>query len=161
MADDGTVLTVFVASPGDVAHERAFVRTFLESTLPKQLAHPGRQVHFQVVSWDHPEDRTPMLAHLTPQEAVIESKPRPAGCDIVVVILWSRIGTKLDPAKFQKPNGGGDYESGTEWEFEDAIGSPSKPDVLVYRRADPPPIDVMKGSFRDDVEFGRSEPGGA
>ena len=64
-----------------------------------------------------------MLASLTPQEAVNRFGAQPSECDIVVVVLWSRMGTRLDPAAFGEKPGGGPYLSGTEWEFEDAWGA--------------------------------------
>ena len=96
MARGGSSITlrVFLASPGDVPDERAFVREFLESTLKKDPLLPGR-VTFDVVSWDDPHANTTLPAHLTPQQAVIRYKGRPADCDIVVVILAARLGTHL------------------------------------------------------------------
>jgi hypothetical protein len=55
--------------------------------------------------------------HLTPQEAVNRSLSKPSQCDVVVVILWGRMGTPL-PESYKKPNGTL-YLSGTEWECED------------------------------------------
>src|SRR5262249_13241846 len=52
-----------------------------------------------------------------------------------IILLWSRMGTRLPPS-LQKP-GGGTYESGTEWEYEDARQAGK--DVFVYLKADPPP----------------------
>ena len=78
---------------------------------------------FDVVSWDDPDAPNPMPAGLTPQEAVNRFGPRPSECDIVVVVLWSRLGTPLDLSVFGEKPGGGPYLSGTEWEFEDAWGA--------------------------------------
>ena len=77
-----------------------------------------------------------MLATETPQDSVNAARPRPATCDIVIVILWSRMGTPL-PDSVRKPNGE-PYLSGTEWEYEDAVNSPEqpRPEVLVYRRTE-------------------------
>ena len=96
MAGAGPPLTlrVFLASPGDVAEERAFVRDYLDAILPNDPLLQGR-AGFKVVSWDHPHAGTPMPAHLTPQEAVIRFKDRPSDCDIVIVILAARLGTHL------------------------------------------------------------------
>jgi hypothetical protein len=134
------IVHVFLASPGDVPEERAFVRHYLESILPNDafLEHRAR---FEVVSWDHPHAATPMPAHLTPQEAVIRYKRRPADCDIVVVILAGRLGTHLSLDALQRPDGSA-YLSGTEWEFEDAWNASPRPDILVYRRKDIPPIEL-------------------
>ena len=45
----------------------------------------------------------------------------PSNADIVVCILWSRLGTPLSE-DFRRPDGSR-YGSGTEWEFEDAARS--------------------------------------
>ena len=131
LAESTPTLTVFIASPGDVAEEREFVREFLESILPLDPL-VRAPVAFRVVSWDHPSAGTPMLASLTPQEAVIRFKGRPADCKIVIVILAGRMGTPLGPA-FNRPDGSRPC-SGTEWEYEDAWQAIPRPDILVYRK---------------------------
>ncbi len=88
----------------------------------------------EVVSWDDPEAPVPMLATITPQQAVGLSLPMPADCDVTIVILWSRIGTPLEELKAD----GTAYLSGTEWEFENARRA--KKPVLLYRRTTPPPV---------------------
>ena len=143
-------LRVFLASPGDVGDERAFVHHLLERVLPKDPGLEGR-IGFDLVSWDDPHAPTPMPAHLTPQEAVIRFKGRPADCDIVVVILASRIGTHLDLGTFKKPDGSA-YVSGTEWEYEDAWGATPRPEILVYRRRDVAPIDPRVPGARARLE---------
>jgi tetratricopeptide (TPR) repeat protein len=142
MAGDVSPLTlrVFLASPGDVPDERACVREFLESILPNDPWLPGR-VTFRLVSWDHPHASATMPAHLTPQEAVIRYQGRPADCDIVLVILAGRLGTHLAAAALRRPDGT-DCLSGTEWEYEDAWNAQPRPDILVYRRTDIPPLDM-------------------
>src|SRR3954452_23115761 len=95
-------LRVFLASPGDVSDERALARRLLKDELPYRPFLRGRVV-FDVVSWDDPAAPTPMLASLAPQEAVIRFGPKPSECDIVVIILWSRLGTHLDMSRFRKP----------------------------------------------------------
>jgi hypothetical protein len=44
------------------------------------------------------------------------------------------MGTPLPP-EYRKPNGAL-YLSGTEWEYEDALGADPQPDILVYRRTE-------------------------
>src|SRR3954452_5150686 len=129
-------LRVFLASPGDVADERALVRRLLKDDLPVDPFLRGR-VTFDVVSWDDPAAPTPLPARLTPQEAVIQFETRPSKCDIVIVVLWSRLGTHLDLSKFQRANGE-PYLSGTEWEYEDA--RKGKADIFIYRRTEEPMV---------------------
>ena len=122
-------LRVFVSSPGDVSAERALAFQLLER-LPYDPLLRGRTT-LETVAWDMPGGGAPMLATVTPQEAIDRELPKPSQCDIVVVILWARIGTPLPNAS--KPDGT-PYLSGTEWEYEDALRSDTKPPILVYRR---------------------------
>ena len=133
-------LRVFLASPGDVGEERAIAREIL-SQLPYDALIDWK-VAFEVVAWDQPGSGPPMLATMTPQAAIDAGLPRPSDCDIVVVILWSRMGTPL-PGSVRKPDGT-PYRSGTEWEYLDAYLASQhrgKPMLLVYRRMPPCPLD--------------------
>ncbi len=133
-------LHVFLSSPGDVPEERALVLQLLKAELPYDPLLRDRSVTFDVVSWDDPASPTPMPAGLTPQEAVIRFGRKPSECNIVVVVLWSRLGTHLDLATFGEKPGGGPYLSGTEWEFEDAWNAQKRPEILVYRRMERPKV---------------------
>ncbi len=67
---------------------------------------------------------------------------RPSESDIVVVVLWWRLGTLLPPEQYQGALTGGEV-TGTEWEFEDAFAAyqaSGKPDLLFYRRNGAPEI---------------------
>jgi tetratricopeptide (TPR) repeat protein len=133
-------LRVFLASPGDVAAERQAARELMQIVLPKDPLLPCR-VTLEVVAWDDPAASTPMPAHLTPQEAVIRFKTRPAACDIVLVILRARMGTLLDVSSLKKPDGSA-YLSGTEWEFEDAWNATPRPEIMVYRCNNVPAVQL-------------------
>jgi hypothetical protein len=111
------VIRIFLSSPGDVAEERTLARQFVDSELPRMPYF--RKAKFELISWDNPAAWIPMLATETPQDSVNAARPRPANCDIVIVILWSRMGTPL-PDNVRKPDGA-PYLSGTEWEYEDAV----------------------------------------
>jgi hypothetical protein len=129
-------LRVFLASPGDVADERALARRLLKDELPYDPLLPNG-IMFRIVSWDNPAAPTPMPARLNPQEAVIRFAGRPSDCDIVIIVLWSRLGTHLELTKFQKADGD-PYLSGTEWEYEDACKG--RPKILIYRRTEEPKV---------------------
>ena len=58
-----------------------------------------------------------MEAGLTPQEAINRGIAKPSECDLVIVILWSRMGTPLPP-EYTKPDGTTSL-SGTEWEYHE------------------------------------------
>lgn len=140
------LVRIFLSSPGDVAEERKQARELIDSELMKRPPLSGR-LALQVIAWDDPAAPIPMLATETPQESVNATRPRPANCDIVIVILWSRMGTPL-PDSILKPDGAR-YLSGTEWEYEDAVNSARTPPpkVLVYRRTEKPKLDI------DDPDF--------
>jgi formylglycine-generating enzyme required for sulfatase activity len=126
-------LKIFLSSPGDVAEERALAVQVIERLNYDPLL-SGR-ITLKPIAWDMPGSGAPMLATVTPQQAVNDGMPTPAQCDIVVVIFWTRMGTPLPP-EYTKPDGSR-YLSGTEWEYLDAVNHAREhgtPDVLVYRR---------------------------
>jgi hypothetical protein len=96
---------VFLSSPGDVKEERELARDLIKAVLPVNEWVRDR-LTFDVFSWDDPASSTPLPAHLTPQEAIDRGLIRPSQCDVVVVLLWSRMGTPLK-------HDGKDYMSGT------------------------------------------------
>jgi hypothetical protein len=133
-------LKVFVSSPGDVRAERTLVATVLDE-LQKDHAWRG-DFTFQVFRWDDDDAATAMDARQTPQESV-EEAIKPSQCDIIVVILWSRMGTPVSSPR--RPDGT-QYESGTQREYEEALNNGKGP-VLVFRRLDKPQIDL------DDADY--------
>src|SRR5262249_11472024 len=94
---------------------------------------------FDVYSWDDPNASMALPAHLTPQQAIDLALIRPSACDIVIVVLWSRMGTPLEQE-------GKRYLSGTHYEFEEALAQAIQtggtPTVFLYRRTQKPQIDV-------------------
>lgn len=126
---------IFLASPGDVNTERGIARDVIEQ-IRNELRFRD-YLDIKVVAWDQPGAGVAMEAGLTPQEAIKRGLQQPKDCDLVVVILWARIGTPL-PNDYRKADGSR-YRSGTEWEFLNAIegfreqGSPS---VWLYRRTE-------------------------
>jgi hypothetical protein len=154
--EQAPVVRIFLSSPGDVAAEREIARELVERELQKHPSYSGLKL--QVIAWDDPDARIPMLANETPQESVNNARPRPSTCDIVIVILWARMGTPL-PETIRKPDGER-YLSGTEWEYLDAINSPRnpKPEVLVYRRTEEPMISIRDPNKKEKEEqFDRVE----
>lgn len=138
-APDGGLprISVFLSSPGDVADERDLARRVLRR-LAKERSFAGR-LQIEEVSWDDPDKPVAMDAHLAPQENINRRRGKPSECDLVAVILWSRLGTPTrlmdDP---DKPDGTL-YNSGTQWEFQDAITAAertSKPTVWLYHRTE-------------------------
>ncbi len=94
------------------------------------------------VDWTDRRARTAFLATLAPQQAIERGLPSPDKCGIVVVILWSRMGTPLDPAASRKPDGTA-YLSGSEYEYEIAMARArvsSRPRVMIFRRTKAPSV---------------------
>jgi hypothetical protein len=138
-----TTYRIFLSSPDDVAVERTALRDLLLGLARGPFVR-GR-VHIDVVSWDDPHAPAPMDARYTPQQAVDRSLPMPADCDLTVVLLWGRMGTPLA----EKKADGTPYLSGTEWEFENALGA-DKP-VLVYRRSEKVLLDPDAADFEEKL----------
>jgi eukaryotic-like serine/threonine-protein kinase len=118
-------IRIFVSSPGDVQLERLKAAEVVERIQGEVSAHAKLMPYF----WEH----EPMLATKDFQENI----PSPADFDIVVCILWSRLGSRLH-SKHRRHDGTA-YESGTEFEFEEAVrgwreSNGERPDILVYRR---------------------------
>ncbi len=122
-------LRFFISSPGDVVEERAIAGRVIERL---QSEYIGRAV-LEPVLWEH----EPLVATSTFQHQIV----KPSATDVVVAILWSRLGTKLSDA-FRREDGSR-YESGTEFEFEEAMEGfrrNGKPSLLVYRKTAPPSV---------------------
>jgi hypothetical protein len=116
-------LRIFVSSPGDVGEERRLTRRVIERLQQEW----NGQVTLQPVFWEH----EPLRATAGFQEQL----PLPSQSDVVICILWARLGTRL-PKTLQRPDGSA-FSSGTEFEFEDAFRSYQErglPDLLVYRK---------------------------
>ncbi len=125
-----TMLRVFLSSPGDVVEERDLTRKVADELNSDPLLPDN--IRFEVVGWDDPKTPVPLSATLTPQEAISRGLYRPSECDVVIVIIWSRMGTPL-PNEYRKPNGA-PYMSATEWEYEDAYTASPRPEIWVFRR---------------------------
>ncbi len=128
-------IRLFVSSPSDVAAERQAVER-----VARRLEGLFDGVKFEVYRWE--KDRY-YSAHVGFQEQIAEI----GGFDLVVGVLWARIGSPLPPgfaARMPHPREGQPYPSGTAFELLEAIRlrrtrqSPP-PDILVYRKTAPPP----------------------
>ncbi|MDA7980401.1 MAG: hypothetical protein MPJ50_16710 [Pirellulales bacterium] len=132
-------LRIFLSSPGDVGLERDLAQQVVE----RLQGEFGARVWLETIRW---EDR-PVRATAAFQPQIIP----PSQTDIVVCILWSRLGTPLS-TDYQREDGTR-YGSGTEWEFEDAVKAHHAnglPDILVYKR-DEVPLASLKDSKELEV----------
>jgi CheY-like chemotaxis protein len=136
---------VFISSPGDVIPERVMTKNVI-TLLNEEFA---GKVFMIPILWEE----EPLVASDTFQ-AQIE---QPSKADIYVGILWSRIGSELPESVLR--DDGTRYESGTVFEFEEALRGfedDGKPDILVYRKTAIPttPLDDREAVLErmDQVE---------
>lgn len=129
---------IFVSSPGDVNSERALAFRVIKRLQREYIE------HLKII---------PVLWERLPLEAVagfqieIERIASPSEADIVVFILWSRLGTPLGP-EFLKADGT-PYNSGTEYEFDVSLKAreeTGRPAILVYIKE----ADLEGGRFQRD-----------
>ncbi len=135
-------LRIFISSPGDVGQERLVCSRVIE----RLQGEFGGFLTLEPVLWEH----QPLRATDHFQAEI----PPPSATDVMVVILWARLGTRL-PDDFQRADGT-TYGSGTEWEFEDAIAGyreNGRPEILVYRKNVPATTAINdEDALRDRLE---------
>jgi hypothetical protein len=124
----GQGFRIFISSPGDVGDERRRA-ALVVSRLKREFA---RFFEISAVLWEY----EPMLASGHFQDLIVP----PGEVDVVVMILWSRLGTPLPERTAVREYRGRDGRTpvtGTEWEFEQALSARETrgaPDLLVYRK---------------------------
>jgi len=129
---------IFISSPGDVGLEREIARRVIE----RSNGRLGGRINIQAYLWEH----EPMLASRGDFQQNIRE---PAEFDLVLCILWSRLGSRLHPGKHQRSDGS-QYASGTEYEFESAMAAAKakgNPDLLIYRRNGRPEVEIEPESL--------------
>ena len=134
---------VFISSPGDVAAERRRAALVIEK-LAKDYV---RYFDVKPYLWE----TEPMLASGTFQDAIVP----PNRADIVILILWSRLGTALPESKYRGIDGRAPV-TGTEWEYETALSAQRQhgaPDLLAYRKSMAPRAEYKTAA--DIEELGR------
>lgn len=117
-------IRIFVSSPSDVDEER---RRMMEVIAVLNRRYAG-VIKLDGVFWE----QTVYPAHATFQAQIEE----PASCDLVICILWSRLGSPLPVGWPTRPEGE-PYESGTVYEFETALAARrlgAMPDIYVFRK---------------------------
>lgn len=122
---------IFISSPGDVIPERRVAKSVI-GRLNEEFF--GRAYLIPIL-WEE----EPMLASETFQAQIHP----PHETEIYVGILWSRIGSPL-PDTILRPDGTR-YESGTAFEFEDALGGfkqQGSPEMLLYRKQGAPTLSL-------------------
>jgi WD40 repeat protein len=128
-------LRIFISSPADVPDERLRVALIIDRLSQDY----SRFFTIETYRWEH----EPMLAAGHFQDAI---EP-PSAFDIVILILWSRLGTPLPERTAEREYRGIDGRApvtGTEWEYEEALKvarETKNPDILAFRNISPAPID--------------------
>lgn len=139
-------LRIFLSSPSDVGEER--LRAHL--VIQKLARDYARFFSIEPILWEY----EPMLASGHFQDAV---EP-PSLADIMVLVLWSRMGTPLPQHTSVRDYRGFDGRApvtGTEWEFEDALAAnraKGAPDILAYRRLGDPGASLADPVLRAEQE---------
>ena len=128
---------IFVSSPSDVEHERAAVKDVVERLAQEYLPY----FRMQAVLWEEEA--------LTADRTFQAGLTQPEDCDIVLVILWTRLGSPLPEEPYRGM-------TGTEWEFVNAVEASARngmPEVLVYKKTSPKLVDITDaGVAREAVE---------
>ncbi len=129
-------LKVFISSPGDVIPERMIVKTVI-GRLNEEFSGCAYLIP---ILWEE----EPLLASDTFQAQIHP----PRHTDIYLGILWSRIGSPL-PETIKRPDGTV-YDSGTAFEFEDALHGfniNGHPEMLLYRKSGSPTVSLEDRSM--------------
>jgi hypothetical protein len=127
------LVRILISSPSDVAEERKAAAELIEQELAKREAF-RRPLRLHVLGYDDLHSDTPFLADRSAQ-ASLDRGLQSADAEIVVAILWARMGTPVrdpsDPARIL-------YQSGTEQEVEEALNAGRE--VLIYFRRGSAPM---------------------
>jgi hypothetical protein len=136
-------LRIFVSSPGDVTEERLRADLIID----KLSQEYSRFFVIKGYRWEH----EPLIASRHFQDAI---EP-PSKFDIVLLILWSRLGTLLPEKTEVREYRGSDGRApvtGTEWEYEEALTaarSKGAPDLLAFRKVAAAAIDPQDSEAQE------------
>ena len=122
---------IFISSPGDVGRERHLA----EQVIRRVAAEFQDRVEVQPYFWEY----EPMESTRDYQENI----PLTSAFDLVICILWKRLGSPLS-VKHQRPEGG-QWRSGTEFELVTAVESKKAcgaPDVFIFKNDTKPTFEA-------------------
>jgi hypothetical protein len=131
---------IFISSPSDVFPERER----LDRVIARLNGEYGGDI-LAAIRWER--------SYYTAAKTFQDQIPLPSETDLVVCILWKRLGFELPP-DYRRPDG--TTPTGTEYEFEDAMSAAKTkgaPDVLVYRKSAP----VLLNAEQVDMERAQFE----
>ena len=115
-------IRIFISSPSDVEVERQIAIQVINRLSQKYQ----NSIQLKPILWE----REPLLASGHFQDAL-----DPSTADIMVCMLWSRLGSPL-PEKFEGVDGRKGL-TGSEWEFDYAVKAfeeKGRPEIIVYRK---------------------------
>jgi hypothetical protein len=139
---------IFVSSPGDVADERQRVQ-WIADRLSGEFS---QLLQFETVLWEN----AVYNAHEGGFQPQIEKRARPADCDIVLAIFWSRLGTVLPDSFPERLPDGKPYPSGTAYEVLTALearkANEHRPDVFVFRKNVIPTVPINDKAAREEAD---------
>jgi tetratricopeptide (TPR) repeat protein len=139
---------LFVSSPGDVGPERQRVQ-WVADRLNGEFA---QILHIETVLWES----AVYNAHDAGFQPQIDRRARPADCDIVLSIFWSRLGTELPPEFPERMPDGKPYPSGTAYEvltaLEERRANQHRPDVFVFRKNVIPTVPINDRAAREEAD---------
>ena len=122
---------IFISSPGDVGRERHLA----EQVIRRVAAEFQNRVEVQPYFWEY----EPMESTRDYQENI----PLTSAFDLVICILWKRLGSPLS-VNHQRPEGG-QWRSGTEFELVTAVESKKArgaPDIFIFKNDTKPTFEA-------------------
>jgi len=136
----GTIIRVFVASPGDIPAERDMICDLIDEW---NHTHSERGVIVEAIRW---ETHSHAAAGDNPQKIINRQLLDKYDCDVLIAIFWSRLGTPTDT-----------HDAGTLEEIEGfSERRGSKERVMLFFCRWPLPYNV-DASQRDKVEAFRRD----
>ena len=131
-------IRIFVSSPADVEHERLRAERVVER-LNGQYTGVVRLIP---IRWEQ--------KFYEARASFQEQIPEAASCDLVIGILWTRLGSELPPEMPPMPSGE-PYPSGTAYELLTAIEqskAKGRPNVYLFRKMAPAVLSVEDEASR-------------
>ncbi len=126
-----SVYKIFVSSPGDVGRERHLA----EQVIRRVAADFQDRVEVQPYFWEYEPMESTRDYH--------ENIPLTSNFDLVICILWKRLGNPLS-VKHERP-GGGRWRSGSEFELVTAVESKKArgvPDIFIFKNDTKPTFEA-------------------
>ncbi|MDM7861360.1 AAA family ATPase [Alteromonas sp. ASW11-36] len=120
---DNQTIRIFVSSPSDVDAERRRISQVVE-----RVQQDFPDVKLEAIRWEE----NVYTARETFQKQIVA----PDKADLVVCVLWKRLGSEL-PEDYKRDDG--TIPTGTEYEFETAMDKAlveQVPDILLYRKTE-------------------------